>query len=176
MRSFSVAIGVSLSPLSEPVNRSVISPTGKGVTFNMAGRLAVGDRIFDMTQQTIVNKTAELDEFYNRVMRIARSMGGSTSRLASNLSSPRAMVAGPRTEDAPGLRAQMPNGLQVEFAPSNALSIGNALSVNARRTVGEGRKSDWTFTFGSNGWQRTGSPLSDDEIRECLTPEGPPAY
>jgi hypothetical protein len=127
-----------------------------------------------MTHQTGVNKTAALDELYNRITHVAVAMSGSASRAMSSLSLPSAMVAAPRTEDAPTLHVKMPNRFEVEFTPTHPLNVGNALSVQARRTISGARKSDWMLSFGPNGWQRTQVPLSDDEIRACLTPEGPP--
>ncbi len=120
------------------------------------------------------DKSAALDELYGRITQIAGAMGGTTSRSLSSLAFPSAMTASPRTEDVPSLCVKMPDKFQVDFAPSNPLSIGNALSVKAARTLGVSRKSDWIFSFGPKGWQRTNTPLSDDEIRACLTPEGPP--
>lgn len=127
-----------------------------------------------MTQQTSVNTTAALDELYNRIAQVAAAMGGTASRAVSSLSLPSAMVATPRTEDAPTLHVKMPNGFEVEFAPTHPLSIGTALSIQARRTISGSRKSDWVLSYGSNGWRRSQAPLSDHEIRECLTPQGPP--
>jgi hypothetical protein len=127
-----------------------------------------------MTQQTGVNKTAALDELYDRIAQAAAAMGGTASRAVSSLSIPSTLVPTPGTEGAPTLHIKMPNGFEVELSPTHPLSIGTALSVQARRTIGGARKSDWMLSFGPNGWQRSQAPLSDREISACLTPEGPP--
>ena len=126
-----------------------------------------------MTQQTGGNKSAALNELYDRVVRIAEAMGGDAVRRVTRLSLPNAMTATPRGEDAPTLHVQMPNGFEVDITPADALSVGNALSVHVKRTHDGLRKSDWRFNYGPNGWRRTQNPLSDDEIGACLTPEGP---
>jgi hypothetical protein len=93
----------------------------------------------------------------------------------SSLSFPSAIVAAPATETVPALHVEMPDFFRLEMAPPHPLSIGNALTVRVKRTHGSARKSDWNFSFGPKGWQRTQDPLSDDEIRQCLTPGGPRA-
>ena len=115
-----------------------------------------------MTQQTSETKRAALDNLYGRITRVAEEMGGTVS---------------PRTF-APGLSVEMPGAFRVGFAPLQPLDIGNALTIRATRTVPEGRKTDWSRNLGQDGiWQGNEGPLSDDEIRECLTPEGPkPMY
>jgi len=124
-------------------------------------------------QQTSINKKAELDTLYGRITKEAEAMGGSASHSSSSLSVPGAMTATPQSENAPSLHVKMPNGFQVDFAPVNPLSIGNALSVRAIRTTGGHRKSDHTFVFLQGGWRMSNNALSADEIRACLTPEGP---
>jgi hypothetical protein len=111
-----------------------------------------------MTQQTAVNKTAALDDLYNRISRVGVTMGCGASRDPSS----------------PDLYVRTPNGLEVRFTPMQSLSdIGNALSVQAMRYFGGGRKNDWMCSLGPNGWQLGQAPLSDADIRACLTPEGP---
>lgn len=127
-----------------------------------------------MTQQTNDGKFAALNELYSRITRIAEAMGGTASPVVLGLSLPSAVVATPRSEDAPALGVEMPGGFQVDFAPAHPLSIGNALSVRARRTHRGGRKNDWIFTFIQDVWRYSQNPLSDEEIRKCLTPDGPP--
>ncbi len=128
-----------------------------------------------MTQQTSDTKTAALDKLYSGITRIVEEMSGKASRSESRRGVPDAMVASPQSEGVPALHVEMPGGFQVDFAPSHPLSVGNALSVRATRGLSGSRKTDWTFIFGRDGWQRTQAPLSDDEIRACLTPEGPPS-
>ena len=119
-------------------------------------------------------KAAALDGLYNRIAPIAQAMGGSTTRFVRAVNLPNAVVATPRTEGVPTLRAEMRDGVQVDFIPTQALGIGNALSVQAIRTIRDLRMSDWTFTYSQNVWRRSNAPLSDDEIRECLRSQGPP--
>jgi hypothetical protein len=120
-----------------------------------------------------LQKSAALDQLYGRITEIAGAMGGTAVRILEPLSFPNAMVDTPRRENAPALHVDLPDDFRVEFAPSFPLSIGSALSVSAVRTHAGGRKTDWAFNFGADGWRRTQVPLSDDEIRACLTPEGP---
>jgi hypothetical protein len=122
---------------------------------------------------TVNDKAAALGKLYDRVTRIAEAMGGTASHQVWALIVPGQMTAGRQSENAPALIAEMPDSFRVELAPSYPLSIGSALSVRAVRTHGGGRKNDWTFTYWPDGWRRTQAPLSDDEIRACLTPEGP---
>jgi hypothetical protein len=126
-----------------------------------------------MTLMTVNDKTSALGKLYERVTRIAEAMGGTASHEVWALTVPGQMTAGYQSENAPVLCAKMPDSFQADFAPSFPLSIGSALSVRAMRTHAGGRKTDWTFNFGPDGWHRTQDPLSDDEIRTCLTPEGP---
>ncbi len=128
----------------------------------------------DTTRQTSINKVAALDDLYGRITQVAKAMGATASRSVSSLSIPSAMTATSRTEDAPTLHVNTPNGFQVDFSPSNPLSIGNALSVKATRTLRGSRKSDQVISFLQNAWRLSDGPLSDDDIRACLTPEGPP--
>jgi hypothetical protein len=125
-----------------------------------------------LTHLTSDTKTAALCGLYARIKRIAVDAGGDPSSPTIKLSFPSPGVATPRTEDAPALRIAMPDGFQLDFAPSNPLSLGSTLSVTATRTNNGRRKNDWTFRFEPRGWRRTNSLLSDDEIRECLKPEG----
>jgi hypothetical protein len=122
-------------------------------------------------------KTVALEALYARIEGIAKAMGGTASRVSVRLSLPSAMTATPQSDDAPALVVEMPDNFGAEFAPSNALRVGNALTVRVVRTHEGLRKTDWQLNFVSNGWQRTQMQLSDDEIQECLTPDGPkPAY
>src|ERR1035437_4047309 len=101
-----------------------------------------------MTQQTSGTKAAALDDLYSRITRIAEVMRGSASRLTSAVGFPAATVPGPRSEDAPTLRVEMPGGLRVDFAPLYPLSIGNALSLRATRTISGARMTDWPCSLG----------------------------
>jgi hypothetical protein len=118
-------------------------------------------------------KTTTLDGLYCRIEKIAKGMGGFTSRTNAERSIPAAMTADPKGESVPALFLRMPDEFLVEFAPRYPLSLGNNLSVQATRTQGGVRKSDWQLHFNGHDWLRTQNPLSDQEIRECLTPEGP---
>ena len=117
---------------------------------------------------------AALHELYKRITEIAGSMGGTATegfarrRLTIN-------VAVPRDENVPALTVEMPDKFQVDFGPHNALGYGNALSVRARRIHRGGTKNDWTFNHEQGVWRYAQKPLSDEDIRKCLTPEGPPS-
>jgi hypothetical protein len=118
-------------------------------------------------------KAAALGNLYDHVQRVAVTMNGRASRDVENLSVPAAMASQPRGENVPTVRVAMPNGFEVEFSPTLPLSIGNALSVRAKRIYRGQPKSDYTFVFGPNGWTRGAGSLSDDDLRSCLTPDGP---
>jgi hypothetical protein len=126
-----------------------------------------------MTQPVASDKSRALNELYCRITQIAEAMGGRVFPIESSLSFPSATVADPRFEDVPALRVDMPDDFRVEFVPSYPLSFPSDLSMRAKRIHGGLRKSDWHFNFAPDGWRRTQAPLSDDEIRVCLTPEGP---
>jgi hypothetical protein len=122
---------------------------------------------------TVNDKAAALGKLYDRITRVAEAMGGTASHQVLALTVPGQMTAGYQSENAPALCAEMPDSFQVDFAPAFPLSIGSALSVKAKRTHAGSPKNEWGFNFGPDGWRRTQAPLSDDEIRACLTPEGP---
>ncbi len=126
-----------------------------------------------MMPLTVNDKTAALRQLYDRIARVAEAMGGTASHQVSALTIPGVKTADYQSENAPALCAEMPDGFRVDFAPFFPLSIGNALSVRARRFHAGSPRSEWGFNLGPDGWRRTQAPLSDDEIRECLTPEGP---
>ncbi len=101
-------------------------------------------------------------------------MNGRPYRAVERLSYPSAMAAGtPPGEDVATLRVTMPNGFDVEFCPLYPLSIGNPLVVRAKRIFKGQPKNDYTFTLGKNDWAYGVAPLSDDDIRRCVTPDGP---
>lgn len=125
-----------------------------------------------MDSQTL-EKASALDELYGRITQIAGDMGGAAVRVLAPASFPSALVDAPLRENAPALHVSLADDFRVEFAPSHPLSIGNALSVRAVRTHGGGRKTDWTFTHLQGVWQYARKPITDDDIRKCLTPEGP---
>jgi len=126
-----------------------------------------------MTLLTVSDKSAALGKLYDRITRVAEAMGGTASHQVLALTVPGQMTVGYQSENVTALCAEMPNSFRVDFAPSFPLSIGSALSVKARRTHAGSPKNEWGFNFGPDGWRRTHTPLSDDEIRACLTPEGP---
>ncbi len=124
-----------------------------------------------------VEKVVALDALYTRIADVAKAMGGTASKVSTRLALPSAMTATPQSDDAPALIVEMQDNFRTEFAPSNALRIGNALTVRVVRTHEGMRKTDWHFNLALDGWQRSQTPLSDDDIRQCLTPEGPkPAF
>lgn len=126
-----------------------------------------------MAQQATSEKLVALTALYGCIASIAAAMGGRATESSVSLPIPSVMVASPRTETTPSLVVEMPGNFGVDFVPAFPLTIGNALAVRAQRTHEDQRKTDWQFNLGPNGWQRTQALLSDDEIRQCLTPEGP---
>jgi len=118
------------------------------------------------------DKLGRLEELYSRITRIAGAMGGTAFRTVLRLSFPAEKVAAPRSEGTPALVAKMPDNFGVVFAPTFPLSVMSALLVRARRTHAGLLESDWHCNFGPDGWRRTQAPLSDDEIRACLTTDG----
>jgi hypothetical protein len=125
-----------------------------------------------MTLLTVTDKAAALGKLYDSVARIAKEMGGTATHQVRELNVPAIAMASHQSEDVPVLIAEMPDSFLVEFAPTFPLSIKYATSVRAVRTHDGERESNWAF-YWSDGWRRTQSPLSADEIRECLTPERP---
>jgi len=118
-------------------------------------------------------KAIALGNLYDHVQRVAVRMNGRASRDVEHLALPAAMRAEPRGENVGTVCVAMPNGVEVEFCPTVPLSSGNALSVRAKRIYRGQPKSDYTFVFGPSGWTRGADPVSDDDIRSCLTPDGP---
>jgi hypothetical protein len=123
-----------------------------------------------------LSKANALDELYNYAERVTVAMDGRPYRAAEDLSYRGVIAAStPRGEDVPTLRVTMPDGFQVEFCPIHPLSVpGNALIVRAKRVFKGQSKNDYIFTWGLNGWTCSGVPVTDETIRSCLTPDGPP--
>jgi hypothetical protein len=122
------------------------------------------------------DKIKALNALYGRIEKIAASLGGQSYRDTTTIGHPAAATASPVATPTPRLTVEMPSGVRVEFAPGNALGVGNHLSVTARRTAhNDGRYSDYDFRLNNadGGWYRTQTPLSDAEIYECLIPSGP---
>lgn len=126
-----------------------------------------------MTLMTVNDKAAVLGKLYDRVMRIAKEMGGTATHQVCALTVPAQMTAAHKSENVPALIVEMPDDFQVELAPSFPLSIGSALSVRINRLHAGYPKNEWTFNYSPDGWRRTQALLLDEEIRACLTPEGP---
>lgn len=120
-------------------------------------------------------KSVALDLLYARFSRAAEAMGGKAAPRLSAIGFTSAAVSIPQAEAVNALLVEMPDSFKVELTPAHPLSVGNVVSVRAVRTHHGGRKNDWTFNFTEGEWRATREPLSDDEIRKCLTPEGPPA-
>jgi len=131
-----------------------------------------------MFQQIAEIQKAALRNLYGRIKQLAKIMNGTytETELPSSLSEQ--MSDSPGNLSVTALHAELPNGLVVDFKPQNPLGIGNALSVNARRILpGSGTLTDIGFSFVNGEWQSGGKTLSDEAIRECLTPRGPvPIY
>ncbi|MGC2656437.1 MAG: hypothetical protein WA324_00560 [Bryobacteraceae bacterium] len=126
-----------------------------------------------MATPTIDEKIAVFDTLFFRVQRVARAMGGSAEGINEPVAHHDPPI--PRADVVPALLVEMPGGFLVKLVPAFPLRApGNALSVRAERTHNGGRKTDWQFTHGPDGWRGRQGLLTDDEIRACLTPEGPP--
>ncbi len=119
------------------------------------------------------NKSGALNNLYSRIAQIAVAMGGTATATTESRSFESATVATPRSEDVPALLVEMRDAFQVEFAPSRALSAHGVLSVKAKRTHSGSRKSDWDFILLQDEWRYGGKSISDDDLRKCLTAEGP---
>ncbi len=119
-------------------------------------------------------KRAALELLYARFTRVGNEMHGETTPRLGAIAFRSAEVAMPQTEAVNELHLKMPDHFHVELAPSHPLSVGNVVSVRAVRTHAGGRKNDWNFNFVNGEWRTSREPLSNDEIRMCLTPEGPP--
>lgn len=120
-------------------------------------------------------KIAALDLLYARFSRAAIAMGGKATPRLDAIAFRGAEAAIPQTEAVNALLMEMPDCFHVELTPAHPLSIGNVVSVRAVRKHRGGRKTDWGFNFVDGEWRAAQGALSDDEIRKCLTPEGPPA-
>jgi hypothetical protein len=121
-----------------------------------------------------VDKLAAIERLYNRIETIAKAMSGVPCALTAYVGFPADISSEPILKDTPALVAKMPNDFRVEFVPDRPLIAPGELQVWARRIHSGSRKTDMQFHFVSNGWQTDGSPLSDEQIRACLTPDGPP--
>jgi hypothetical protein len=67
----------------------------------------------------------------------------------------------------PKLYVEIPDGLQIEFSERSPRQIV------ARRTIKGKRKSDVIFELRNGEWYGPkGEPLTDDDIRICLTYDG----
>ncbi len=124
---------------------------------------------------TVNDKAAALGKLYDRVTRIAKEMGGTATHQVWALTVPGQITAAHQSENAPVLIAEMPDDFRVEFVPAFPLSIGNALSVRIKRLDAGYPKNEWAFNYSPDGWRRTQALLTEEEIRACLTAEGPRA-
>jgi hypothetical protein len=100
-------------------------------------------------------------------------MGGKSYHGETDVALETTMVFPPRTERAPSLHVEMPSGLVADFAPSRPLSVESVLLVRARRWLHVSRIADQAFTFLNGEWLYIGRPLTEDQIRQGLTLEGP---
>ena len=123
-------------------------------------------------QQMIEAHITALRGLYECIAEVAKSMGGIVRERVSGFRR-NVDVPFPRRENILTLEVEMPDSFHVELAPSNTLGGGNVVSVRARRTHYGGLKNDWTSTFVHGVWRMGQNPLSDEDIRRCLTPEGP---
>jgi len=131
-----------------------------------------------VNQQNAEIQEAALRNLFERIKQIVKSMNGSSEEMKVSSSLPEQMCDGPSNVTVTTLHVELPSGLMVDFKPQNLLGIGNILSVNARRMLSErGTFGDIGFSFVKGQWQSGRGILSDEMIRECITPKGPvPIY
>lgn len=130
-----------------------------------------------MNQQIAEIQEAALRDLYERVKQMAECMNGTSTEAAIPSALPDQMCDGRSNLEVTVLHVEVPNGLMVDFKPQNPLGLGSALSVLARRSLPSGVLSDIGFSFVNGEWQSVGKTLTDEVIRECLTPKGPvPIY
>ena len=130
-----------------------------------------------MFQQIAEIQKAALRNLYDRTKQIAKSMSGTFMEMEVGSSLPDQMLDGPSSLGVPALRVELANGYVVDFKPALPLGFGNALTVSARGTLPSGLSKDVGFSFVNDEWRFGGQILSDELIREYLTPKGPvPVY
>jgi hypothetical protein len=115
-----------------------------------------------------------LQLFFERVTQIASQADGVVEARWLTRPLEAAIVAQPQAEDVPSLQVAMPTGLQVEFASAHALSAGDVLTVEAKRSVNGHPKDNRYFNHVQGEWRQGLKPLSDDDILQFLTLNGPP--
>jgi hypothetical protein len=121
------------------------------------------------------DKRPVLEEFYKRIAAVVEYEGGSSTAVNARRTIT-VQTATPKVEGVPALLAKMPNDFEVEFAPTDALGIGNVINVRAtRRHRGLVKDSIYVFTFATDGvWKYASRPVADGDIKACLTLAGPP--
>lgn len=122
---------------------------------------------------TLGDKRAALDGLFGRIAPIARAMGGKSYPGESYVAFEADVALSPRTEAVPSLHVEMVNGLVADFGPSRPLRGDGVLLVQARRWFHVSRIADRTFNFSNGEWQTVGRPLTEEQIRHCLSLEGP---
>ena len=124
------------------------------------------------TLLSVSDKGIALDELYGRIAPVARAIGGKSYYGESEVAFEPAMVFLQRRQRAPSLHVEMSSGLVADFAPIRPLCADSVLSVQGRRCLRVSRKADWVFSFLNGEWLCVNRPLTEQQIRQCLTLEG----
>ena len=121
-------------------------------------------------------KLKALDMLYKRIEQVAESMGGQSARRTVERRIPAVLTSSPASGTAPGLTVMMPGSFRVELGPSNALNVGNGLSVQAKRFFDGVETTEMGFRWDTQtgAWLFNEVPLTDEAFRACLTMTGPP--
>ncbi len=127
-----------------------------------------------MNRQIEESQRTALGNLYNRIEQITNDMNGTSEEMNVPKSLPSQMCDGPSSQSVSALRVKLPGDLTVDFTPKYPLGSANALWVPAKRTCRSGILSDMLFSFVGEEWRSDGKALSDEMIRECLTPKSPP--
>jgi hypothetical protein len=121
------------------------------------------------------DRIAALKNLYARIKQVAKAMGGTATEAPLSLRLQSECGETPSSEDVSELHVAIGDSFQVKFCPSPLSNLGNTFSVTAWRVQGGFVMDSQPFSLRQGEWRRTQSPLSDDEIRKCLTPQGPKA-
>jgi hypothetical protein len=131
-----------------------------------------------VNQQVVETQETALRSLYERIKQIVETMNGvfTETKLPSSL--PDQNCDDPSNLSVTALHVELPSGVMVDFKPALPLGFAITLFVKARRTLsGHGVFNDMDLSFADGEWQYSGHTLSDEVIRECLTPKGPvPIY
>lgn len=144
-----------------------------GTTFSSSTNLRPKQRWNLSTPLSVCDKRDALDQLFRHIAPVARAMGGKAYLGESDVAFETATAFSPRTEPVPSLHVEMSSGLVADFAPSRPLSVEDVLLVQARRWLHVSRIADWAFSFSNGEWLYMCQPLTEGQIRQCLSLGGP---